>query len=77
MHKLTPNRPNVKDAATGEDMPAEGVTREVLLPPDHYAERSGDITISQIKPGTAAPTEVAAGESRQALPAEKASKAAR
>jgi len=70
MHKLTPTRPNVKDAATGNDMPAEGVTREVLLPPDHYAERSGDITIEEIKPDAAASAGVPAV-------AEKTSKAAR
>ncbi|MDP3228518.1 MAG: hypothetical protein Q8N13_11155 [Acidovorax sp.] len=70
MHKLTPTRPNVKDAATGEDMPAEGVIREVLLPPDHYAERSGDITIEEIKSEPAAPAGVPPV-------AEKASKAAR
>lgn len=53
MYKLTPTRPNVKDAATGNDMPSTGIEREVLLPPDHYAERSGDITISEIKPPSA------------------------
>lgn len=49
MHLLKPTGPNVKDALTGEDMPPEGVMREILLPPDHYAERTGDITIEELK----------------------------
>ncbi|MNL89096.1 hypothetical protein D3C87_2192130 [compost metagenome] len=34
-------------------MPEEGVKREVLLPPDHYAERTGDLSFTEIEPDTA------------------------
>lgn len=49
MYLLKPTGPNVKDALTGEDMPPAGVKREILLPPDHYAQRTGDITIEELK----------------------------
>jgi hypothetical protein len=65
MYQLTPNRPNVIDAATGSAMPEEGVQREVLLPPDHYALRGGDITITEIKPEEATPAAAHAAEKRE------------
>jgi hypothetical protein len=46
MFNIKPNYPNVIDALTGQAMPPEGITREVLLPPDHVAERSGDVVIT-------------------------------
>lgn len=67
MYQLTPTRPNVIDAATGSAMPETGVQREVLLPPDHYAQRGGDITITEIKPTEAAP----AAEKRESAKAAK------
>lgn len=44
-HILTPLREGVIDAATGRPMPMKGVLRDVLLPPDHHQERTGDIAI--------------------------------
>lgn len=55
MYHLIPLHPAAKDAMTGETMPADGVKREVLLPPDHYAERTGDIKITKLD-DEAAPT---------------------
>ena len=43
MYILKPTRPHVTDALTGAPMPPEGVVRELLLPPDHYAIRTGDV----------------------------------
>lgn len=45
MYLLKPLRPGAVDAATGAPLPDEGVRRAVLLPPDHYAQRVGDIEI--------------------------------
>lgn len=47
MHHITPLRPHVIDCLTGQPLPPEGVQRAVLLPPDHHAERSGDISITE------------------------------
>ncbi|WP_137860796.1 hypothetical protein [Variovorax sp. 3P27G3] len=49
MYLLKALRPGVNDALTGDPMPEDGVKREILLPPDHYAERTGDISITQIE----------------------------
>lgn len=69
---LKPLRPNVKDALTGADMPAEGVTREILIPPDHYAERTGDISIEDVR---AVPPAVAeASSATERPPSTKAKK---
>jgi len=46
--QLTPQRPGVIDMATGKPMHSAGVTRDVVLPPDHVQERTGDITIIQV-----------------------------
>lgn len=54
MYLLKPLRPGVNDALTGKPMPEEGVKREVLLPPDHYAERTGDLSFVEIEPDTPA-----------------------
>ncbi|HYW57679.1 MAG TPA: hypothetical protein VE934_12005 [Polaromonas sp.] len=70
MYKLTPTRPNVIDATTGQPMPQEGVTRQVLLPPDHYAQRTGDLTITEVKPAAPATTDAPANAAAE-LPAEK------
>lgn len=56
MYLLKAQRPGVKDALTGELIPEEGVRREVLLPPDHYAERTGDLSIKEVPPEAAAPS---------------------
>ncbi|MES2685743.1 MAG: hypothetical protein V4706_02915 [Pseudomonadota bacterium] len=69
---LKPLRPNVKDALTGEDMPEKGVTREILIPPDHYAERTEDISITEIKPPPAAGD--GAGSAAARLPGTKEQK---
>jgi hypothetical protein len=50
MYRITPLHPAATDALTGQTLPPEGVLREVLLPPDHYAERTGDIAITEEKP---------------------------
>lgn len=55
MYLLKALRPGVKDALTGDPIPEEGVRREVLLPPDHYAERTGDLSIEELAPEAAAP----------------------
>jgi hypothetical protein len=69
---LKPLRPNVKDALTGKDMPDKGVTREILLPPDHYAERIEDISIEEIK--EASLPVVGEGGAAARLPGAKAQK---
>ncbi|WP_418132497.1 hypothetical protein ABL849_17320 [Variovorax sp. 375MFSha3.1] len=55
MYLLKALRPGVKDALTGDPIPEEGVRREVLLPPDHYAERTGDLSIEELAPESPAP----------------------
>lgn len=50
MHHITPLRPHVTDCLTGQPLPPEGVQRAVLLPPDHHAQRSGDISITEAAP---------------------------
>lgn len=49
MYRITPIHPAAKDAMTGETLPSAGVLREILIPPDHYAERTGDIKITEEK----------------------------
>jgi hypothetical protein len=44
-HLIKPKTANVIDALTGANMPLDGITRDVLLPQDHYLERVGDVTI--------------------------------
>jgi len=68
MYLLKALRPGAKDALTGNDIPEEGVRREVLLPPDHYAERTGDLSIEVIKADAPAATagELAASDSSSA-----------
>lgn len=61
MHRITPNHPSARDTLTGEILPEKGVLRAVLLPPDHYAERQGDITIAEEKQAVASPALEAAG----------------
>ena len=48
MHLITPLRPGAIDALTGQPLPSAGVQRAVLLPPDHYAQRVGDISIVEV-----------------------------
>lgn len=50
MYTIKPNYPGVIDAMTDSSMPLEGVQREVLLPPDHVAERGGDVVITENPP---------------------------
>lgn len=61
MFRLTPKHPAAKDPVSGQQLTEEGVLREILLPPDHYAERIGDIEITEIEDAPAAPA--AASES--------------
>lgn len=73
MYLLKALRPDVNDALTGEPMPEEGVKREILLPPDHYAERTGDISITalELEPEVqAAPASLASAEAPQGAAAE-------
>lgn len=49
MYKITPQRADVLDPLTGTEYPAEGVSVEVLLPPHHLQERSGDVSIAHVK----------------------------
>lgn len=49
MYLLKALRPDVIDALSNQPFPEEGVKREVLLPPDHYAERTGDISITKLE----------------------------
>ncbi|WP_298702671.1 hypothetical protein [uncultured Variovorax sp.] len=64
MYLLKAQRPGVKDALTGDLIPEEGIRREVLLPPDHYAARTGDLSIEELPPeaGAATGAEPAASE---------------
>lgn len=55
MYYIKPNYPGVIDALSGQPMPLDGITREVLLPPDHVAERSGDVVITPAQPAAAEP----------------------
>lgn len=59
MYRITPIHPAAKDALTGQTLPAEGVLREVLIPPDFYAERTGDVKIT--KEDTVDPAPASAG----------------
>jgi hypothetical protein len=49
MYKITPLRANVLDPLTGSEYPKEGVIAEVLLPPHHQQERSGDVSLASVK----------------------------
>jgi hypothetical protein len=62
MYRITPIHPAAKDAMTGETLPEKGVLREVLIPPDHYAERTGDIKITEENDPPAAVAEKKAGK---------------
>lgn len=48
MYTIKPLVPGAIDALTGNVLPPEGVPREVLLPPDHYAERVGEVLITPL-----------------------------
>lgn len=57
MYLIKPMRPGAINALTGQPLPTDGVQRGVLLPPDHYAERTGDISITDLTEKAAAPPE--------------------
>lgn len=66
MYTIKPNYAGVIDAMTDSPMPLEGIQRAVLLPPDHVAERSGDVVITE-NPTEAAAT-AADGKSAKTKP---------
>ncbi len=59
MYIIKPIRDNVQDAATGMPMQKDGVVRTVLLPPDHTAERVGDVVIEAFTPPSKEPAAAA------------------
>lgn len=72
MFHIKPNYPGVINALTGQPIPLDGITREVLLPPDHVAERSGDVVITPLD----APAEVSAQKNVD-IPSDAATKASK
>jgi hypothetical protein len=53
MYLITPNFTNVRDALTGDIIPVKGVERAILLPTDHLLQRTGEVSIVEIKPENA------------------------
>jgi hypothetical protein len=59
MYIIKPIRDNVIDTVTGMLMQKDGVKRTVLLPPDHTAERVGDVVIEVLQPVSEVPAKPA------------------
>ena len=48
MYLITPLVPGAIDAMTGNPYPEKGLQREILLPPDHHSQRTGDVSITEV-----------------------------